>query len=54
VCALAAGATLLKAAHETSWGGYSGYFADPDAHPWEIVHAPAFSFSPEGLLRIPD
>ena len=54
VCALAAGATLLKAAQETGWGGYSGYFADPDGHPWEIVHAPGFSFSPEGQLRLPD
>jgi hypothetical protein len=53
-CALAAGATLLKAAQETSWGGYSGYFADPDGHPWEIVHAPGLSLSPEGLLRLPD
>jgi predicted lactoylglutathione lyase len=53
-CALAAGAMLLKAAQETSWGGYSGYFADPDRHPWEIVHAPGFAFSPEGQLRLPD
>jgi uncharacterized glyoxalase superfamily protein PhnB len=54
VCALAAGATLLKAAQETSWGGYSGYFADPDGHPWEIVHAPGLPLSPEGQLRLPD
>jgi hypothetical protein len=54
VCALAAGATLLKPAQETGWGGYSGYFADPDGHPWEIVHAPGFSFSPEGRLLLPD
>jgi catechol 2,3-dioxygenase-like lactoylglutathione lyase family enzyme len=52
--ALTAGATLLKAAQETSWGGYSGYFADPDRHPWEIVHAPGFSLSPEGRLLLPD
>ena len=54
VCALAAGATLLKAAQETGWRGYSGYFADPDGHPWEIVHALVFTFSPEGQLRLPD
>ena len=54
VRALGAGASLLKAAQETSWGGYSGYFADPDGHPWEIVHAPGFAFSPEGQLRLPD
>jgi catechol 2,3-dioxygenase-like lactoylglutathione lyase family enzyme len=54
VCALAAGASVLKAAQATSWGGYSGYFADPDGYPWEIVHAPAFSFSPDGRLLLPD
>jgi catechol 2,3-dioxygenase-like lactoylglutathione lyase family enzyme len=54
VRALAAGATLLKAAQATSWGGYSGYFADPDGHPWEIVHAPGFAFSPAGQLLLPD
>jgi hypothetical protein len=31
---------LLKAAHETDCGGYSGYFADHDGHPWEVVVAP--------------
>jgi catechol 2,3-dioxygenase-like lactoylglutathione lyase family enzyme len=54
VRALAAGASLLKAAQETSWGGYSGYFADPDGHPWEIVHVPGFAFSPAGQLLLPD
>jgi uncharacterized protein len=52
--ALAAGASLLKAAQSTSWGGYSGYFADPDGHPWEIVHVPGFAFSPAGQLLLPD
>ncbi len=41
--ALAAGATLLKPAAETFWGGYSGYFADPDGHPWEVAWNPYFS-----------
>jgi predicted lactoylglutathione lyase len=54
VRALAAGAHLLKAAQETGWGGYSGYFADPDGHPWEIVHGPGFSLSPAGQLLLPD
>jgi uncharacterized glyoxalase superfamily protein PhnB len=54
VRALAAGAALLRAAQETIWGGYSGYFADPDGHPWEIVHAPGLALSPEGQLRLPD
>lgn len=35
-----AGATILKPAHETFWGGYSGYFQDPDGHIWEIVFNP--------------
>ncbi|HEY6254775.1 MAG TPA: VOC family protein [Xanthobacteraceae bacterium] len=52
--ALAAGAKLLKPAQATSWGGYSGYFADPDRHPWEIVHAPGLPLSPAGQLRLPD
>ena len=32
--------SLLKPAHKTDYGGYSGYFADPDNHPWEVVVAP--------------
>lgn len=36
----AAGATILKPAAPTSWGGYGGYFADPDGHVWEIAHNP--------------
>ena len=35
--ALAAGALLLKPPADTFWGGYSGYFADPDGHPWEVA-----------------
>ncbi|MDR6601039.1 catechol 2,3-dioxygenase-like lactoylglutathione lyase family enzyme [Achromobacter deleyi] len=36
----AAGATIVKPPHETFWGGYSGYFQDPDGHLWEIVWNP--------------
>lgn len=36
-----AGARIVKAAHKTFWGGYAGYFADPDGHLWEIVYNPA-------------
>ncbi len=35
-----AGATVVKSAHDTFWGGYSGYFQDPDGHLWEIVWNP--------------
>lgn len=38
--AIGAGARLVKAAHATSWGGYSGYFADPDGFLWEVAHNP--------------
>jgi uncharacterized protein len=36
-----AGATVVKSAEKTFWGGYAGYFADPDGHLWEIVFNPA-------------
>jgi len=35
-----AGAVIVKAARETFWGGYAGYFQDPDGHLWEIVWNP--------------
>ena len=35
-----AGAVIVKAAEETFWGGYAGYFQDPDRHLWEIVWNP--------------
>lgn len=37
-----AGAKILKAANETFWGGYSGYFQDPDGHVWEVVWNPGW------------
>ena len=40
--ALRAGARLLKAAHPTFYGGYAGYFQDPDGHVWEVAWNPAF------------
>jgi catechol 2,3-dioxygenase-like lactoylglutathione lyase family enzyme len=38
-----AGATIVKPARDTDWGGYSGYFSDPDDHLWEVAWAPDFS-----------
>ncbi len=35
-----AGATIVKQAQETFWGGYAGYFVDPDGHLWEIAWNP--------------
>ena len=44
--ALAAGAKLVKAPEKVFWGGYSGYFEDPDGHLWEIAHNPHFWIGP--------
>src|SRR6185503_12116013 len=50
--AVRVGARLLKPAHRTSYGGYSGYFADPDGHAWEVVRAPGFAVLPDGRLNL--
>jgi uncharacterized protein len=39
-----AGACIVKPAQETFWGGYAGYFQDPDGHLWEIVWNPQLEF----------
>jgi uncharacterized protein len=44
--AIAAGGTLVKQAGKVFWGGYSGYFRDPDAHLWEVAHNPLFWVGP--------
>jgi len=44
---LKAGATVTKKAQKTDWGGYSGYFQDPDGHLWEIAHNPHFWVGPK-------
>src|SRR4030095_7374683 len=38
--AASAGATIVNPAHDTFWGGYSGYFQDPDGHLWEVAWNP--------------
>ena len=50
--AQAAGARILKPAERTDWGGYSGYFADPDGHPWEIAYNPTFPIDQDGRITI--
>ena len=50
----AAGAQLLKPAQEAFWGGYSGYFSDPDGFLWEIAWNPSFPMAADGSIRIPD
>ena len=49
-----AGATILKPAQEAFWGGYSGYFADPDGFLWEVAWNPFFPISGDGAIHIPD
>ena len=49
-----AGAEILKPAHDTFWGGYAGYFADPDGHVWEIAWNPHFPLADDGSVRLPD
>jgi catechol 2,3-dioxygenase-like lactoylglutathione lyase family enzyme len=50
----AAGGRLTRPARETFYGGYSGYFADPDGHLWEIAHNPGFTLNADGSLTLPD
>ena len=45
--AVAAGATLIKPAQKVFWGGFSGYFADPDGYLWEVAHNPLFWIGPK-------
>ncbi len=52
--ALEAGATALKAPEPVFWGGYSGYWADPDGHVWEIAMNPFWPLSDDGSLTLPD
>jgi hypothetical protein len=51
--AQAAGARLLKPAEEVHWGGYSGYFADPDGYPWEVAWNPFWKLSEDGRVQLP-
>lgn len=49
----AAGATIIKRPREVFWGGYSGYFADPDGHLWEVAHNPGFPLDEDGAIVLP-
>lgn len=50
--ARSAGALILTPPVDRHWGGYSGYFADPDGYPWEIAWGPNFEFNEDGTLRL--
>jgi len=51
--AQSAGAKLLKPAREAFWGGYSGYFADPDGFLWEVAWNPQFTIAADGSVQLP-
>jgi uncharacterized protein len=49
-----AGAKIQKPAEEAFWGGYSGYFSDPDGFLWEVAWNPHFPIAEDGSIRVPD
>ncbi|MFE3629929.1 VOC family protein [Streptomyces goshikiensis] len=49
-----AGATVTRPPTPTFYGGYAGYFTDPDGHVWEIAHNPGFTLAEDGSLVLPD
>jgi uncharacterized protein len=50
----AAGGSILKPAEQAEWGGYHGYFADPDGYLWEIAWNPGFPMRPDGSIILPE
>jgi len=52
--ALSCGATSTKAPHKVFWGGYSGYFADPDGHLWEVAHNPFAPLDENRNMPLPE
>jgi uncharacterized protein len=47
-----AGATVLKEAQRAAFGGYHGYFADPDGHRWEVAYNPRWSVAGDGTVTL--
>jgi hypothetical protein len=50
--AKAAGGKIVKEAQNTFWGGFSGYFADPDGYYWEVAWGPMFEFEDNGNMKL--
>jgi predicted lactoylglutathione lyase len=48
-----AGAAISREPAETFYGGYAGYFRDPDGHAWEIAHNPGFGLDEQGRVVLP-
>lgn len=51
--AVAAGAVLVRPAEKVAWGGFRGYFADPDGFLWEVCHNPFFPLDERGHVQLP-
>lgn len=45
-----AGGKIVKSARDVFWGGYSGYFSDPDGYSWEVAYSDQWKFNPDGSL----
>ncbi|MEP3439614.1 MAG: VOC family protein [Hoeflea sp.] len=52
--AVECGAGPVKKPHEVFWGGYSGYFSDPDGHLWELAYNPFMELGEDGHMILPD
>ena len=50
--AVASGATIIKTAQKVFWGGYSGYYADPDGHLWEVAYNPLVELGENGCMNL--
>lgn len=48
-----AGGRIVKPAQRAFWGGWYGYFSDPEGHLWEVAHNPAFPIDTEGRISLP-
>ena len=46
------GATIVKEPQKAFWGGYSGYFSDPDGHTWEIAYNPFWTIQKDGRVAM--
>jgi predicted lactoylglutathione lyase len=51
--AVEVGAELVKQPQKVFWGGYSGYFSDPDGHLWEVAYNPFFPINGRGQVELP-
>lgn len=49
-----AGGRVTRPAARAEWGGYSGYFTDPEGNLWEVAHNPAFPLSETGMVELPE